>query len=252
MKLQYCSDLHLEFWENKAFLRKHPIKPMADILILAGDIFPFALIDKCKNFFDLVSEQFKLVYWVPGNHEYYQADINQRTGVLQEQIRANVFLVNNIAIQQDDVRLIFSTLWSKISPVNELQIEQRLSDFKLISNNGLRFTAQDFNQLHTNSLAFIENEVNNKKEGITVVVTHHVPTFFQYPEKFKGSLISEGFATELFTLIESSNVDYWIYGHHHCNVPEFSIGNTRLITNQLGYVEYKEHKLFKEDGWVEL
>jgi predicted MPP superfamily phosphohydrolase len=204
MKIQYCSDLHLEFWENKAFLRKHPIVPIADILVLAGDIIPFVLMEKCKNFFDLVSDQFKLVYWVPGNHEYYQADINQRTGVLHEQIRENVFLVNNIAIQQGDIRLVFSTLWSKISPVNELQIEQRLSDFKLISNNGLRFNAQDFNQLHADSLAFMENELNNKKEGRTVVVTHHVPTFFQYPEKFRGSLISEGFATELFPM--------WIIG----------------------------------------
>ena len=82
----------------------------------------------------------------------------------------------------------FNTFWSKISPVNELQIEQRLSDFKLISNNGLRFNAQDFNQLHADSLAFIESELNNKKEGRRVVVTHHVPTFFQYPDKFKGSL----------------------------------------------------------------
>jgi len=42
--------------------------------------------------------------------------------------RDNVFLVNNISVQQNDVRLIFSTLWSKISPVNEWQIERNISE----------------------------------------------------------------------------------------------------------------------------
>jgi len=34
-------------------------------------------------------------------------------------------------------------------------------------------------------------------------------------------------------------------GHHHCNTPDFFIGNTRLITNQLGYVQYRENELFE-------
>jgi hypothetical protein len=45
-------------------------------------------------------------------------------------------------------------------------------------------------------------------------------------------------------LIEGAPIDYWIYGHHHHNTPEFSIGKTTLLTNQLGYVGYGEHKGF--------
>ena len=51
MKIQYCSDLHLEFQENKKFLLENPIVPTAEVLILAGDIIPFSIFKVYTNLF---------------------------------------------------------------------------------------------------------------------------------------------------------------------------------------------------------
>ena len=244
MKIQYASDLHLEFPENKAFLKANPIQAVGDVMLLAGDIVPFARMDQHKDFFSFLSDNFEACYWIPGNHEYYYFDAATKCGVLNENLKSNVFMVNNTSIVREDVTFIFSTLWSKISPAYEYQIERSMSDFHVIKYGGYRFSAQHFNQLHTESFSFLKSELENKNTTKNIVVTHHVPTFMNYPPKFKGDILNEAFAVELSDLIETTSPDYWIYGHTHGNTANFEIGKTKLLTNQLGYVMNGENELF--------
>ena len=110
MKIQYCSDLHLEFPENKKFILENPIIPVGDILILAGDIVPFALMDLHEDFFDYVSKNFKFTFWIPGNHEYYYYERTDKFGTIDIKIRDNVFLVNNTVKEIENVKSTNSLL----------------------------------------------------------------------------------------------------------------------------------------------
>lgn len=244
MTFQYASDLHLEFPINAEFIRKHPIKPAASTLILAGDITTFALMDRYPDFWDYLSDHFEHTYWIPGNHEYYRSDISDRPGSFLENIRPNVHLLNNKAITLDNTRFLFSTMWSKIHPRNQWKVERGLSDFRVITKEGKRLTSEHFNQLHQDCMDFLSEEAYWSDSQKKVVITHHVPTMMKYPARYKGDALNEGFAVELFDWISQRQPNAWIYGHHHDNTPAFKIGQTHLLTNQLGYVQSGEHSGF--------
>ncbi|MCC9063731.1 hypothetical protein [Flavobacterium piscisymbiosum] len=40
--------------------------------------------------------------------------------------------------------------------------------------------------------------------------------------------------------------------HHHVNVADFEIGNTKLITNQLGYIKYNENTGFNDKAIISI
>lgn len=73
MNVQIASDLHLELKWNEKYFEKNPLIPLADVLILAGDIMcfdsGFCFIE--HPFGDRVSCDFKQTYVLLGNHEYY-------------------------------------------------------------------------------------------------------------------------------------------------------------------------------------
>ncbi|HEY4336331.1 MAG TPA: metallophosphoesterase [Puia sp.] len=252
MLIQYCSDLHLEFPANRTFLATKPLVPRGRILILAGDIVPFSSIKAHDAFFDQLAANFHRVYWIPGNHEYYGGDARVRSGAFQENIRENIILTNNSVFEEEGVRFIFSTLWSPIGPRHAVEIEQTLSDFAVIRYGRRKLRAADVNQLHTDSLAFVKAELAVPTEKKTVLVTHHVPTLFHYPEVYRNSVLNEAFAVELFPLISDSAISHWIFGHHHFNEADFTIGKTVLTTNQLGYVERNENRGFNPERFIEL
>lgn len=251
MKIQFASDLHIEFEVNQQYLNKHPLPNSGEILILAGDIVPLAAIEKFKPYFKYLGDRFEHVYWIPGNHEYYQFDISLKGDSFHELLFSNVHLLNNTVIDYKGIDLIFSTLWSFISPEQSWKIQSKLNDFHLIRNNTDRLSVEDYNRMHSICKSFIIDALKQKGDKKSVVVTHHVPTLLNYPPQYAGSVLNEAFVVDFFSELDQLQPDYWIYGHSHVNVESFQSGKTMFLTNQLGYVQYEENKGFEAGKIVE-
>lgn len=251
MKIQYCSDLHLEFEQNSKYIEQNPLKICGEILILAGDIVP--LDEKFFNhpFFSFISDNYKNVFWVPGNHEFYYRDLTEFSSSFNIKLKSNISIVNNIELEYENIQFVFSALWSEISSVNEKIIEQCVADFDLITIKNKKIRTSDFNKLHSDSLKFIKHALLNKTEN-TVVVTHHLPSILCNSTDHKDSPINEAFCVNLTNFIENCNADFWIYGHSHFNQKPLYLGNTLLLTNQLGYVQRNEHESFNHKAYFSI
>mgnify|MGYP000174261385 CR=1 FL=1 len=253
MKIQYASDLHLEFHENSRWLRDNPLVPVGDILVLAGDIGYLGDEMYLKHpFWNWSADNFEQTLIVPGNHESYKNfDINELTEGWSEQIRSNVNVVYNKTVHLDNVDFILSTLWAKIHPAEAYFVEHGVTDFRRIRNGEYRLSWDRFNDEHERCVQFIKRSVEQSSAEKRVVITHHVPSFLLMADEFKGSLINGAFTSDLNSLIEKLPIDYWIYGHSHRNI-DGEIGGTKIVSNQLGYVYADEIDTFKPDKYIEL
>lgn len=242
MKIQYMSDLHLEFWENSRYIKHNEFQVLGDILILAGDIF--YLKDKIAplgNFWKWASENYRQVLMVPGNHEYYNyCDVMERGLQWKWMFKENVGYYQNQVLRIDDTDFIMSTFWSHITMADEYFVWQRLNDFRQTMYKGKLLQTEEYNQMHDFCLDYIKKNLAESTAKHIVVVTHHLPTFQVVAPQHKGSVLNSAFVTEYDDLIAGNQIDAWIYGHSHTNI-DTEICKTKVICNQMGYVFENEH-----------
>lgn len=253
MKIQYASDLHLEFHENSRWLRDNPLIPVGDILVLAGDLGYLGDEMYSKHpFWSWCADNYEQTLIVPGNHELYKCfDINKLAEGWSEEIRNNVTVVYNTVVQVDKIDLILSTLWAKIHPGDAYFVENGVTDFRRIRNGEHRLSWDRFNDEHERCVDFIKQTIEQSTAPQRIVVTHHAPSFELMADEFKGSRINGAFVADLDILIEAMPIDYWIYGHTHRNI-ECEIGGTKIVSNQLGYVFANETATFRRDKYIEI
>lgn len=107
IKIQYCSDLHMEFRENMRFMKSLPLEPVGDVLVIAGDVG--YLVDTTiphLRFWKWASENYRQVMMIAGNHEFYNdGDIAAQGESWQKMFLPNVGYYHNKVVRIDKRRL---------------------------------------------------------------------------------------------------------------------------------------------------
>lgn len=235
IKVRYFSDLHLEFIKpNKMrdFIEK--IQPgVNEICILSGDIGnPYE-----KNydiFMNYMSQNFKKIFYITGNHEYYNKtktiyETNKNVKQYIQQFN-NISFLNNSYEIYNGYCFIGTTLWSKIT-----NPEYEINDMYCIPN----FDYNKYNKLNASSINFLEETLRNNENCI--VITHHVPSESLIDIKYKSkeySPYNQWFYCNLDNLIDinKNKIKYWIYGHTH-TPSNVIINNIPFLCNPIGYPE---------------
>ncbi len=242
MKIQYMSDLHLEFRDNMQYIKDNEFPVTGDVLVLAGDTAYLRDTNVPKlRLWKTLAKNYRQVLIVPGNHEFYgYGDVLEHGDSWEKMLQPNVGYYQNRVVRIDDTDFILSTLWSHIRPQDEYFVARGMNDFRQIRYGGRRFTTDDFNAEHEKCLAFIKEAVEASDAKNIVVVTHHLPSYTVVDSCYKGDTLTSAFATELGEYIADSRINVWIFGHSHSNI-NAQLGDTKLLCNQMGYVAYGEH-----------
>ena len=88
--------------------------------------------------------------------------------------------------------------------------------------------------LYNQSINFIKEELSKDFHGKIVVVTHFGIDKRCSNQKHFDSKIQPYFISNVSEILNKYKIDYWIHGHTHFS-NTFTLGNTKVISNQVGY-----------------
>lgn len=242
MRIQYISDIHLEFGPTE--LRQTD----ADLIIAAGDI------GIGRDGLDWLKSLKKPVVYVAGNHEFYGQDyLGIVKGLRQRAKGSNVRFLEREIWHCGDLRFLGCTLWSDLGGEENEGLEDlvdSVNDFRKIRCGPEPLTAQHYVRLHLESRRWLHDELTRPFTGKTVVVTHHAPTLWSWRES-PTRIKRHAYCNDLKELLHSFDIAAWFHGHTHA-VSDYFCAGTRVLCNPRGY--FPDHLVaeFDPGRWVEI
>lgn len=242
LTLQIVSDIHLE---KRTVPFENIIKPSADVLALVGDIGS-PLLPGLAEFVDWCATRFLHVFYVPGNHEYYNTamipveEINAKLTAMCNR-HSNVHFLYNTVKHVEKYAFIGSVLWSHVPMEYTANIQNMMNDYRYIfkssKGNVEPITVADTNTEFQKNKAFIEQAVADARANnlMPIVLTHHTPSMHMTSSpRLTGGVSCYAFSSTL--TCPPGIIRLWACGHTHYNFHHHHEGY-ELISNQWGYGE---------------
>ncbi|RAH56258.1 calcineurin-like phosphoesterase [Aspergillus piperis CBS 112811] len=219
LSFQILSDLHLEVTQQYS---SYEIPACAEHLILAGDIGRLTDYEDYRNFLQKLTDRFKSVFLVLGNHEFYYETFE--TGIERAKRLEQDPALNGRLIESADI------------------VQSKVKDFQRIAD----WSVDDHNARHDSDYSWLmkeiraiqqENEAAGKRsrQRSILVMTHHAPSLQGTSSpKHAQSPWNVAFGTDILSGIPDG-VKVWVFGHTHYTTDFMEMG-VRVVSNQRGYM----------------
>lgn len=270
MKIQFASDLHIEF-DQKPLRRNHLQK--AEVLVLAGDIAGTPR--ELAGFIEKLAFPGRVLV-VLGNHEFYHVTWDQGVDLYRDALSdlPSAFLLEADSLVLSGVRFLGCSLWTDFfdgeqGPASEGrerqeipdEAEEGLADFRYIRWSRLGAPRSPDQMLHWEDVAerskasqeWLKGELATPFAGQTVVITHHSPSILSNDPTYADSPIVGAFCNRLdeeISALGTQGPAAWIHGHCH-NSSDYRIGQTRVLCNPAGY-PFARNLDFEPDRLIEI
>lgn len=243
MRIQYCSDLHLEI--NKKIEYPTLLEPVAPVLALVGDIGDPESVE-LESFLTWCCGAWKQVIYIPGNHEFWRVKpgtrktVNSAMAILKgfEAKLPNLMVCwRTKFVSEDGVVVLATPLWSRPAEgVIPHENEHAWID------PDRSFDSETLSRLHEADLLWLQRELQINRKRTVVVLTHYAPSLMLVDRRLVKEADESLYASDLDTLIRPPIVA-WVCGHVHQTIQwtkdwenaNGESGNVLILTNPRGY-----------------
>lgn len=258
MRIQYQSDLHLEFMPSLADYALPRVG--ADVIVIAGDIGVHS--DPRYIDWTLEATAGTPTIVVAGNHEPYGSSRQQSLHIWrQATANTHIHFLEKAQCELQGVRFLGATLFTDYNLRGDREKAMHvaalgLNDHRMVQYGDRMFTPDDAYTEHCLARQFLQDALSRHFPGPTVVVTHHAPSPQCWgsgvPAKLaRPDALAPAYVSDLESIMAKHEIALWFHGHLHHSVDVVRHG-TRVLSNPRGYWPDALNPAFEPDKIVAL
>ena len=243
MTVTVLSDIHTEFWTKQA------VDPASgDVLILAGDIGQVCSLGtrdgkQYEKFLNKCSERYNKVFYVLGNHEYYDGDLFDTPKKLKDHVTQykNMTVLDTNSEYYNGVHYVGGTMWTDFKnadPLVMMDAQSFMTDYSVIRVAQQPLTPHHILLKHRETIGWFSQALQTLR-GPVVMVTHHAPSKQSIHGRYVGGSLTDAYYSDLEPMmLRYKNIVNWCHGHVHVS-NNYYVEQCNVISNPYGYDKYE-------------